>query len=430
MKREKALSIGTRGWAALLGAALLALGAPMAWAQDEEGGNQNAPQILTSDLARRQTTAEPKLRVDFVVIDTDRVVEVSINGEAQKIQPGTTVVVSKEFTFSRPQTRIEVTAKDEAGNSRTLAYLVLKPGAEEAMAEGAPRITPFARAQVRYEYDSNPSNDLSTPITISGVDVQGVVPDSDQPDTRYAARAIGGITYGKYNGLLGASITRYTKSDNEQFESTILFLGAGARTSNPGQNGFVASYLFTDINLGSFDYSQSHTLSPGYEFNSSGPKGTSRNLVGVDIILKDFSRGDQKDATQFTVKWDHFGQDVQKEDSLRSLLAAGNSTEGFDESEYNFVSLDQDWTNKWGSGFRFDVGYGIAYRDYPNDEPLSTDTPLGDTRVDAPMRISLAPGWQFNPKWYVLLGYRYVFNLSNKQPYVRQIYGVTVDGTF
>ena len=46
------------------------------------------------------------------------------------------------------------------------------------------------------------------------------------------------------------------------------------------------------------------------------------------------------------------------------------------------------------------------------------------------MRISLAPGWQFNPKWYVLVGYRYTFNLSNKQPYVRQIYGVTIDGTF
>ena len=179
-----------------------------------------------------------------------------------------------------------------------------------------------------------------------------------------------------------------------------------------------------------FDWSQSHTLSPGYELDSSGADGTSRNLLAVDIIMKDFSRSDQKDATQFTLKWDHFDLDLEKQDSLRSVLALGNSTEGYEESDYNFVSLDQDWTNKWSGGFRFDVGYGLAYRDYPNDEPLSTDTPLGDTRVDAPMRISLAPGWQINPKWYVLVGYRYTFNLSNKQPYVRQIYGVTVDGTF
>jgi hypothetical protein len=108
----------------------------------------------------------------------------------------------------------------------------------------------------------------------------------------------------------------------------------------------------------------------------------------------------------------------------------GNSTEGFEESEYTFLALDQDWYNKWDGGFLFDVGYGLSYRTYANDEPLSEDTPLGDTRVDAPMRISLAPGYEFVKGWSAYVTGRYTFNLSNKQPYTRYLYGVRVVGIF
>ena len=62
--------------------------------------------------------------------------------------------------------------------------------------------------------------------------------------------------------------------------------------------------------------------------------------------------------------------------------------------------------------------------------PLSTDTPLGTTRVDNLLRISIGPGWQFTSSWSAVLGYRYLTNLSNKQPYVRQIYGLIVEGAF
>lgn len=50
--------------------------------------------------------------------------------------------------------------------------------------------------------------------------------------------------------------------------------------------------------------------------------------------------------------------------------------------------------------------------------------------MDVPTRLSTAIGWEFRPQLRVVGRYRYNFNLSNKSPYVRQIVGVGVEGTF
>jgi hypothetical protein len=289
----------------------------------------------------------------------------------------------------------------------------------------------FDSVGLRYEIDTNPSNDLSTPIDV-GVDVQGVVPDSEQPDSRITLKAIVGFSYGNSNAFIGAVQQTYGKSDNDQFNSTVMFLGGGWRSNPGGQNAFVAQALITDINLGDFDYAQTITLTPGYETDSKDADGSYRSLYALDVISKNFARGEQTDATVFTLKWDFNSKDPEQEDTFRNLLQLGNSTEGFEQSEYSFVGIDEDWTNIWGSGsgFRFDIGWGLQYRSYPNDEPLTTDTPLGTTRVDNLLRFSIGPGWQFTPAWSAVFGYRYLTNLSNKQPYVRQIYGLIVEGAF
>jgi hypothetical protein len=417
-------------WWAVAAAALLCWVQPV-WAQSEkkEAGAGDGPQILTSDLARQTTVTETRMTVDFVIVDTDKVTEVVINGEKQKIQPSETVLVRKEFEFTEPATRIEVTATDEKGNVRTVAYVVLLPGA--AMAAPKARLRVFDQVGVRYEVDTNPSNDLSTPIDL-GVTVTGVVPDSQQQDTRTTVKAMAGLGYGKWMAFVGAVQQTYGKSDNDQFNSTVMYLGGAVRSSPAGENAFVAQAVFTDINLGSFDYAQYVTLTPGYEKDSKDSSGTTRSLYAVDVISKNFASSDQKDAINGTLKWDYNSTDPEGEDSFRNVIQLGNSTEGFVQSEYSFIGIDEDWINIWGAGrgFRFDVGWGLQYRSYPNDDPLTKDTPLGNTRVDIPLRFSIGPGWQFTPAWSAVLGYRYLTNLSNKQPYVREIYGLIVEGAF
>ena len=420
------LSVTTRVSALLLALALCAWAAPAA-AQDEAEESQ-APQILTSDLARRHVLTEDRISVDFVIVDSDNITRVTINGEPQQFTPSDTVLITKEFVFTEDRTVIEVTATDEQGNERTLQYFVFRPGVQVAAEE--PGLKYFVRVSLAFEIDDNPSNDLSSPIDIKGVDVEGVVPDDEQEDSRITVQALGGLIGNRWNAFLGVLSQNYAKSENENFNTRMIFLGAGYRFGAPSESSFVVRYLFVDIDIGSFDYSQQHTLTPGFEIVRKDDEGTFRDFIAVDFIVKDFAQSDADDSSQFTLKWEDIELDAAKQDSSRGVLAYGNSTEGFDESEYDFLSYNQDFVNRWDSGFRFDIGWGYEYRNYPNDEPLTTDTPLGDTRVDNLLRFSAGPGWQFNPAWFAKLGYRYVTNISNKSPYVRQIYGITVQGTF
>lgn len=420
------LSVTTRVSALLLALALCAWAAPAA-AQDEAEESQ-APQILTSDLARRHVLTEDRISVDFVIVDSDNITRVTINGEPQQFTPSDTVLITKEFVFTEDRTVIEVTATDEQGNERTLQYFVFRPGVQVAAEE--PGLRYFVRVSLAFEIDDNPSNDLSSPIDIEGVDVEGVVPDDEQEDSRITVQALGGLIGNRWNAFLGVLSQNYSKSENENFNTRMIFLGAGYRFGAPSESSFVVRYLFVDIDIGSFDYSQQHTVTPGFEIVRKDDEGSYRDFFAVDLILKDFAQSAAEDSSQFTLKWEDIELDAAKQDRSRGVLAYGNSTEGFDESEYDFLSYNQDFVNRWDSGFRFDIGWGYQYRSYPNDEPLTEDTPLGDTRVDNLLRFSAGPGWQFNPAWFAKLGYRYVTNISNKSPYVRQIYGVTVQGTF
>ncbi|MCH8882294.1 MAG: hypothetical protein IIA41_02210 [SAR324 cluster bacterium] len=115
------LSVTTRYSAVLLALALCAWAAPAA-AQDEAEESQ-APQILTSDLARRHVLTEDRISVDFVIVDSDNIVRVTINGEPQQFTPSDTVLITKEFVFTEDRTVIEVTATDEQGNERVRKLL-------------------------------------------------------------------------------------------------------------------------------------------------------------------------------------------------------------------------------------------------------------------------------------------------------------------
>lgn len=416
-----------------------AAGAPAQPADEQPSGQEGAaadpatqpPQVLTSDLYRRITVESRRLTADFVVVDSDTITEVTVNGEPVEFEPADTVTFTRDFEFTRRQTLIEVSATDEQGNTRTRSYLVTLPGAEPAPGREPAGVRLAARVDLRYEVDTNPSNDLSTPVPIEGVDVEGTVPDEEQEDTRTTLQGTLGAVAGPWSVFGGAVQQTYSKSENEDFNTQILFAGAGYSAARGTESGFVVRYLFSDINLGEFDYVQQHTLSPGYEVRSEDEGERDSDLFALDYTLKDFASDAQDDGAQYALRWRHTGLEPETRDRFRNTLAVGTSTQGVEVTDYNYVALDSDWRNIWDVGFRLDAGFGYQYRDYPNDEePLSKDTPLGDTRVDNLLRFSLAPGWQFNRDWAALFHYRYLANISNKSPYVRSIYGLIVQGAF
>jgi len=419
-------TVNMRAWCLIVLALLLT--STVAWGQ----GDDNPPQILTAELALRTVLESNHLNANFVIVDTDKIVEVTIDGVKQDITPGDTVQVPHVFDFTQDVTQVKVTATDEHGHTRTVVYTVFKPGVnpEQVAQPQQEKLRYFANYDVREEVDTNPSNDLSSPIRIKGIDLTGVVPDSQQKDTRLYALVTGGITYGKWTAYAGAQKIKYKKSANQGFNMQALFLGGSGDFALSETRAFVVGYTFTDFVLGTEKYATTHTISPGLRSVSQGDDGTGVTLLGADVVLKKFANSGQDNATDINLKWDY---DRTSKDQLKHYsraLQVGKSSEGLPETEFTYLGANWDWNNRYDSGLLWTVGLGAQYRHYANDQPLSTSTPLGNTRVDLPGQFTAGIGWQFRPALRLMANYQYLVNLSNKSPYVRQIFGIGLNGAF
>ena len=413
--------LGIGAWLAACAAAglIVSWGGPAHAAESED-----APQILSSDLGPTTEVQTSQLTATFVVIGQHPIKSVTINGEAQTFAPGDTVQVTKAFELARGATTISVRAEDDKGNVRERSYLV-GFGA-------APVVSKWEVAgsgELRYERDENPTNDVGLPFTVSGIDVKGVIPASQRPDNRetVSANLIG--MNGPLSVFGGGLRQQYDKTVNKGLNTTLLYGGAGYRFKMAETTDFVTNLVYSNLGVGDADYATLATVSGAFEFRSTDSKYNRRHLLEADITNKDFKSSGQTDGTIEIFKWDYLRTTPASMSTYNSLLQAGNATEGSKESDYNFFGMDFDWRNRWDSGIRFDIGFGYQYRDFPNDKQPIT-TALGATRVDHLLRASTGLGWQFNPRWATMLEYRYLTDLSNKSPYVRPIYGLSVTGGF
>ena len=418
----------------LLSIKSILVGAAMVFAQGigfAQTVGENSPQIMTSDLSRKQIIKTDTKVVSFVFADDDKITEIEINGISQSFEAADTVVLTKKFRFKPGKTLIEVVARDEAGNTRQKSYLVGYQDDSVADEKSDKKSDFFFKVKfgLTYELDDNPTNDFSTPVKIEGLDVQGVVDDDEQPDYRTVVNATVLMGTETLSGFVGGVNTEYQKSENDFLNSQAVYAGLGLNLKMDGDTSFVMNYIFTDVNVAEKDFSQAHTLSPGFLFRSSDNDGFYKHLLAVSYTATDFADETKNDDPSSGLKWEYNSLDKEKQDNFRFLAAVGTSTSGTEESEVSYKNMDFDWENLWDSDFKWDLGFGIQHREFKNEEPLTKEF-LGDTRVDLPLRFSTAMGVQFNPDWKLLYKYRYVFNLSNKSVYVRTIHGLTLNGGF
>ena len=283
---------------------------------------------------------------------------------------------------------------------------------------------------LKYEMDDNPTFDISSPVKIGDIDLQGVVKDSEQADIRRSANAIAIISYGRFRTAIGASVGDYAKEENKPIDSMAIYANLGGEYGT-FKSGWLWNYMFLDFNLGDADYSHNHSFSVGYkQGDRSAEAGSRKNVYSLAYTRKDFADSSAKAGGQQNIGWEHSRRDAENMDSFRSVISVGNNYEGYEESQFDYLALDIDWNNKWQHGALFDIGFGLQYRSYKNEQPLSVDTALGDTRVDVPLRLSTALGWKIKQGWNIKYNYRYLFNLSNKAPYVRQLHGLALQAIF
>lgn len=403
-------------------------------AQDTESTGNEAPQILTADLARKQVLKTETKSVSFVILDEDNIRQVFINNEPVDIFPARSIVINRKFVFKPGKTVIKVVAIDEFGNQREKEFLVgygLEDGEqledEKKKEKGLFWKVVFGAS---YENDDNPSNDLSLPVSIGDLEITGVIPDSEQPDTRTNLKGTLILGFGNLSAFFGGTKTTYSKSENDYLNSQAIYFGAGYGFSLSESKKLLLNLIVMDINVGGEDFSQSIGFSPGLQFKSNDKEGSYKHLLGIDYTTKDFASSDVDSGSQAVLKWVYDSLDAEMLDRYHRTFAYGMNDNGTDESKASFFTFDYDWYNRWESGFKWDLGMGMQYKTYENEAPLSSDTALGSKRVDMPIRISTGMGWHFNDDWNAMYNYKYTFNLSNKSPYVRTIHGLTVNGAF
>ena len=397
-----------------------------------------APQILTSDLARKQVVRQPSLVVSFVIVDDDKIETVMINGVSQRFKASNTVVILKKFIFQLGKNLVEVVAIDEKGNRRRKKFLV---GYKNECGDNVPNVAKTNQSKnshwqfngqfkLAIENDSNPTGDMSSPIKIGDIKFKGVIDDKEQPDNKNSFSALVIASHGKLNFFEGYTRSEYHKKTNFDLKSQALFLGAGYSFPISKSLSVPLRLIFMDINVGGRNFSQNMVFGVGSLFSSEDSEGFYRHLLGVDLISIGYANKSKSSGYQSQIKWDYNSLDRDKLDGFRFLAAYGQSSSGTNESVNRYLSFDLDWTNQWTNGFKWDLGFGLAKLDYENELPLSEKTSLGKTRVDIPIRISNGWGWIFIPNWEFRYDYKYFFNMSNKKPYVRIVNGLSLKGAF
>ena len=403
----------------------------------QEGGD--APQILTSDLAKQTPVEENTLTVVFTIVDTDDVVKVTIDGKPQEITPSDTVQVKKNFRFKPGITRITVIAEDEKGNKRTRSYRVAykakdseaeedKPAQEGEKAKG---MTFNVIAELTQEVDTNPTQDLSLPSSVaSSIDLklEGQVPDDEQTDVRTGA---GLILSAGLNGLGlfgGIFQSEYAKTANAGLSSTVAFLGGQYRFDGEGKPGWQLTSAYTGVTLKSGS-STILSLSPGYEVQEAVEDGKTVKVYLLDVQMKGYSATDKESVTAYALKRQYSFTDKAGQDTSKSTMALGQTSDGTFTSEQQYFSYDAGWKIQWDSGFMLTPEWGFEYRNYPNDKDILLQD-LGKTRLDIPLRFAFGIGQQFLKSFTAMLKYQYLVDISNDSPYERQTYGLVLTGTF
>ena len=140
---------------------------------------------------------------------------------SQNFKNSDTVLINKKFVFEDGKNIVEVIVVDQAGNSRKKIFLV-GLGEEVALEKGivsdeetkkdekAKKYLLKTSFSVSYELDDNPSNDFSTPVAVQGMDIKGVVDDSEQADYRSVANLVLALGTGAINGFIGGIKTTYS----------------------------------------------------------------------------------------------------------------------------------------------------------------------------------------------------------------------------
>lgn len=220
-----------------------------AQSQPEDSGQ--GPQILTSDLARRQTIEKETFSASFLFVDEQPIADIRINGEPQKFTQDTSVILVKQFDNRKEQQVIEVAATNAAGKTRQKSFLVVNPTAVRRFGETVPK---YYRIEDRWDAKWSPL--AVARAGASGSSIGSII------------YLFGGQSTFRYdydsNQVLSKDPSVYVNSA-ERYDPTVSTTPSGAKADVPGK-----TELLTDVPKTTSPVSSASINQKLYVFESRG----------------------------------------------------------------------------------------------------------------------------------------------------------------
>ena len=382
-----------------------------------------APKVESIGLAPLSETTEQNLQVGFFIEAETPITQITINGKEQKVDAGQRqIAIFSTLQLEPGANLILVVVTDQEGNKTARQYDVLLAGFPLLKDNLTPKIKGY-KFELGLHQDDNPSLDMST------VPFEGVTENTKQTSLRNLIDVAALWSFIGFEGEVGLLRSRYSQY-HPDLATDRIYLAAFTSFALDGGKDWLIAYQFQDENKGGVDYSMNNLFSTGVRFTSLDQYGRKQFvLLKGNIEYHDFASPYRTDGVDVNLMWDYKLISRDYLYSYQSLFTLGQRNEGVPAFQHSYLGAELHWAKRMTPKIELDLGLDSEYRMYP-DNPLNTATPLGSSHVDIPMEISLVTHWQYDPIWRVTGNINYVLSLSNKIPYDRRFFGVTIARDF
>lgn len=168
----------------------------------------------------------------------------------------------------------------------------------------------------------------------------------------------------------------------------------------------------------------------GFRFVSLDALGQKRiTLLNAYIDKWDFASEWRTDGQDVGMIWDSKFISEDRQYEQNRVFTLGTRTQGIYSGDYNFFAGDFAWSRNLYPSLKVQLGYRFEVRVFQDNAAIQRAA-FGVKHNDLPQELSVNAWWAFAEGWRLKPLAAYVYGNSNKIPYERRFYGVTVEKDF
>jgi len=380
------------------------------------------PVIWFEGVAPQQKTQEPEIRFMILVEGESNIRSLVVDGVEQNITPQPQLALFKQITLQPGSNLIVVTATDEQGASQSKRIEVLYQPPTALSEIELFRLNGY-QMELGLFQDDNPGLDLNSPH------YQGVTPDAQQADQQTLLRVASLWKLWVFEGEIGLR-GRHYQGNQQDLSTDELYLASEYAAELGGGAAWLLGFGYYDHNEGALDIAIRQRYLTGFRFLSLDAIGQKRiTLLGAYVDKWDFASEWRTDGQDIGMIWDTKSISEDRQYEQNTVFTLGTRTQGLYSGDYNFFGADFAWAQNLTNRLKVQVGYRFEVRAF-QDNAATQRGAFGVMHNDLPQELSVNAWWGFAQGWRLKPLAAYVNGNSNKIPYERRFYGVSVEKDF